>query len=170
MRDVTDNVTGELDVDVKRGRGRPRKADALSNAERQAAFRARRRAERVSPMHRPVVDPDALQDVAELEDEMAEIKAELAEARKAAETWQSIASDLRKQLCQAEMERDAVIGWGVSRDEGKLQAALKARRAPIKKSALAEFAPAKSVTSTRVTGKALADEFADSDWPFPSGN
>lgn len=77
MRDVTDNVTGELDVEVKRGRGRPRKADALSNSERQAAYRARRRAERVSPMHRPVVDEEALLDVADLEDDMAELRAEL---------------------------------------------------------------------------------------------
>ncbi|WP_425219091.1 hypothetical protein [Ralstonia solanacearum] len=46
MRDVTDNVTGELSgVEQKRGRGRPRKAHAMSNAERQAAFRARRKAQ-----------------------------------------------------------------------------------------------------------------------------
>ena len=45
MRDVTDNKTGELEVgEVKRGRGRPRKADAMTNAERQAAYRARHRA------------------------------------------------------------------------------------------------------------------------------
>ncbi len=45
MRDVTDNVTGELPgVEHKRGRGRPRKAHAMTNAERQAAFRARRKA------------------------------------------------------------------------------------------------------------------------------
>ncbi|MDB0570274.1 hypothetical protein LBW59_05720 [Ralstonia solanacearum] len=44
MRDVTDNVTGELPgVEQKRGRGRPRKAHAMTNAERQAAFRARRK-------------------------------------------------------------------------------------------------------------------------------
>ena len=46
MRDVTDNVTGELPgVEQKRGRGRPRKPHAMSNAERQAAFRARRKKE-----------------------------------------------------------------------------------------------------------------------------
>lgn len=45
MRDVTDNKTGELEVgEVKRGRGRPRKADAMTNAQRQAAYRARHRA------------------------------------------------------------------------------------------------------------------------------
>lgn len=45
MRDVTDNRTAELPVgEVKRGRGRPPKANALSGAERQAAYRARRKA------------------------------------------------------------------------------------------------------------------------------
>jgi len=45
MRDVTDNRTAELLVgEIKRGRGRPRKAIALSGAERQAAYRARRKA------------------------------------------------------------------------------------------------------------------------------
>ena len=46
MRDATDNRTGELlGVEQKRGRGRPRKAHAMTNAERQAAFRARRKAQ-----------------------------------------------------------------------------------------------------------------------------
>ncbi|MGD7190656.1 hypothetical protein ACQCRI_23225 [Ralstonia pseudosolanacearum] len=46
MRDVTDNVTVDLPgMEQKRGRGRPRKAHAMTNAERQAAFRARRKAQ-----------------------------------------------------------------------------------------------------------------------------
>lgn len=113
MRDVTDNRTGELAVgEVKRGRGRPRKPDALSNAERQAAYRARRRTEYVSPMHRAVVDPEALQDVAELEDEMAELKAELAEQRNLVAKLQrshaaGLANEnrLRRQVALAEEER-----------------------------------------------------------------
>lgn len=49
MRDVTDNVTVDLPgMEQKRGRGRPRKAHAMTNAERQAAFRARRKAEQPS--------------------------------------------------------------------------------------------------------------------------
>lgn len=98
MRDVTDNRTGELDVEAKRGRGRPPKADAMSNAERQAAFRARKRAERVSPMHRAVVDEQGLQDVAELEDQMAELRAELdatkAELAEAHETIDELNDEL----------------------------------------------------------------------------
>lgn len=42
MRDSADNKTGELDVGrQRRGRGRPPKADAMTGAERQAAYRAR---------------------------------------------------------------------------------------------------------------------------------
>jgi hypothetical protein len=49
MRDVTDKRTGELEeIEVKRGRGRLRKEGALSNAQRQAGFRARCRAESVT--------------------------------------------------------------------------------------------------------------------------
>lgn len=49
MRDVTDNVTGELaGLEQKRGRGRPSTGHAKSNAERQAAYRARRQAERAA--------------------------------------------------------------------------------------------------------------------------
>ncbi|WP_260505026.1 hypothetical protein [Ralstonia pseudosolanacearum] len=53
MRDVTDNVTVDLPgMEQKRGRGRPRKAHAMTNAERQAAYRARRRAQQ--PVDRSV--------------------------------------------------------------------------------------------------------------------
>lgn len=49
MRDVTDNVTGDLaGLEQKRGRGRPSTGHAKSNAERQAAYRARRQAERAA--------------------------------------------------------------------------------------------------------------------------
>ncbi|BAP81902.1 hypothetical protein [Ralstonia phage RS611] len=62
MRDVTDNVTVDLPgMEQKRGRGRPRKAHAMTNAERQAAYRARRRAQQpadrsvtVTKMHEKV--------------------------------------------------------------------------------------------------------------------
>lgn len=56
MRDPADNKTGEL-VPVKRGRGRPRKADAMTGAERQAAYRARHQGEaesRVAELEREV--------------------------------------------------------------------------------------------------------------------
>lgn len=114
MKDATDEVTGELVL--PRGRGRPRKPGAMTNAERQAAYRARHRGEPVTVTEKQLV-----------------------EARERIEALGIIADDLRRKLCKAEMERDAVIGWGVSRDEGKLQAALKAS--------------SKSVTRKRVTKK-----------------
>ncbi|BAP74436.1 hypothetical protein ACNRBV_19000 [Ralstonia pseudosolanacearum] len=62
MRDVTDNVTGDLPgMEIKRGRGRPRKAHAMTNAERQAAYRARRKAQR--PVDRSVTVTKMLADV-----------------------------------------------------------------------------------------------------------
>ncbi|AOY99638.1 hypothetical protein BKK81_10510 [Cupriavidus sp. USMAHM13] len=82
MRDVTDNVTGELDVEAKRGRGRPRKADALTGAQRQAAYRARKRnavtVTENSRAPRLVVDQVDAYDECRLE--VDALRAELAEA------------------------------------------------------------------------------------------
>ena len=45
MRNVTNNQAAEFDPPApKRGRGRPRKPDAMTNAQRQAAYRQRQRA------------------------------------------------------------------------------------------------------------------------------
>lgn len=44
MRNVTDNQAAKPDAQVKRGRGRPRKPDAMTGAQRQAAYRERHRA------------------------------------------------------------------------------------------------------------------------------
>lgn len=45
MRDVTNNMTAKPETEqVKRGRGRPRKPDAMTGAQRQAAYRERLRA------------------------------------------------------------------------------------------------------------------------------
>jgi len=78
MRDVTDNRTGELGgIEVKRGRGRPRKEGAMSNAERQAAFRARRRANDVT-VTKSLHSADDYAE--ELRLEVEALRAELAEA------------------------------------------------------------------------------------------
>ncbi|WP_223270523.1 DNA-binding protein [Ralstonia pseudosolanacearum] len=62
MRDVTDNVTVDLPgMEQRRGRGRPRKAHAMTNAERQAAYRARRKAQQ--PVDRSVTVTKMLADV-----------------------------------------------------------------------------------------------------------
>ncbi|MDQ0138556.1 hypothetical protein [Cupriavidus necator] len=131
----------------------------MSNAERQAAYRARRRAERVRPMDRAVYDPQGLQDVAELEDDMAELRAELdatkAELAEANETidelndeliplramkarldelegeqhYGEITQALRKQLEMAEPERNEAF---IAND--KLQAELAAAKKGVAKS------------------------------------
>ncbi|MFJ1258833.1 hypothetical protein [Cupriavidus sp. CuC1] len=79
MRDVTDNRIAELPVgEAKRGRGRPPKANALSNAERQAAYRARRKSSVTVTENGGVFRGEQLhQDVGGLEDAMAELRAEL---------------------------------------------------------------------------------------------
>ncbi|MGT2491269.1 hypothetical protein ACU4GD_14010 [Cupriavidus basilensis] len=78
MRDVTDNRTAELLAGVRPGRGRPRKENALSNAERQAAYRARRKASVTVTENAGAFRGEQLhQDVGGLEDAMAELRAEL---------------------------------------------------------------------------------------------
>lgn len=87
MRDVTDNVTGELPgVEHKRGRGRPRKAHAMTNAERQAAFRARRKAQQpveAKSVTKRMTVTEMLSDVDAYDEcrlEVDQLRAELAEA------------------------------------------------------------------------------------------
>lgn len=101
MRDVTDNVTGELDVEVKRGRGRPRKADAMTGAQRQAAYRARKRntvtVTENTPSPRLVVDQVDAYDECRLE--VDALRAELAEAHEAID---EMTGELREQRQQEE--------------------------------------------------------------------
>ncbi|MFJ4290337.1 hypothetical protein ACIP1U_11180 [Cupriavidus sp. NPDC089707] len=77
MRDVTDNRTGELDVEVKRGRGRPRKPDAMTNAQRQAAYRARHRQSVTVTKNVPASLELAEGEISQLIAESAELRAEL---------------------------------------------------------------------------------------------
>nr|CUV53502.1 putative bacteriophage protein [Ralstonia solanacearum] len=93
MRDVTDNVTGDLlGAEQRRGRGRPRKAHAMTNAERQAAYRARRKvgqaADRSVTVTKKPVEVDAY-DACRLE--VDQLRAELV--------------GLRRQVGLAEAER-----------------------------------------------------------------
>jgi len=110
MRDVTDNVTGELEVMVKRGRGRPRKEGALTNAQRQAAYRARRR-ESVTvtknvPVSRLVVDQVDAYDECRLEVE--QLRAQLAEALETIEQMMAEAGVMCHQVesLQGEVKRE----------------------------------------------------------------
>ena len=115
MRDVTDNVIGELDVEVKRGRGRPRKEGALTNAQRQAAFRARRKAggiavtlkELLLRLQRPVVHQVDAYDECRLEVET--LRAELAEAREKIMGLSIGIENKHKAMLRAERERDDAL-------------------------------------------------------------
>ncbi|NJZ70657.1 hypothetical protein NQS38_15845 [Ralstonia pseudosolanacearum] len=96
MRDVTDNVTVDLPgMEQRRGRGRPRKAHAMTNAERQAAYRARRKAQQ--PVDRSVTVTKMLADV----DAYDECRLEV--------------DQLREQLDEARREEE--IAWRVMREQ-----------------------------------------------------
>ncbi len=96
MRDVTDNVTVDLPgMEQRRGRGRPRKAHAMTNAERQAAYRARRKARQ--PVDRSVTVTKMLADV----DAYDECRLEV--------------DQLREQLDEARREKE--IAWRVMREQ-----------------------------------------------------
>ena len=86
-----DNKTISLSLESvteKRGRGRPRKEGSLSNAERQAAFRARRREAVVTAtviVTKNIPAPvdaydDLVQECERLRDELAKTRSELCEA------------------------------------------------------------------------------------------
>ncbi|MGA3806226.1 hypothetical protein ACI2VG_09240 [Ralstonia nicotianae] len=110
MRDVTDNVTVDLPgMEQKRGRGRPRKAHAMTNAERQAAFRARRKAEQPSDrsvtVTKKVAEVDAYDDCQEQVDAL---RFELAETVQAH-------NQVVAQLDEVRREKD--IAWRGMREQ-----------------------------------------------------
>ncbi len=98
MRDVTDNVTGELPgVEQKRGRGRPRKAHAMSNAERQAAFRARRKAQQpvdAKSVTKRMTVTEMLSDVDAYDECRLEVEALRADLAEAHETIDELTDEL----------------------------------------------------------------------------
>ncbi|MDB0513002.1 hypothetical protein V4C85_00760 [Ralstonia solanacearum] len=109
MRDVTDNVTGELaGLEQRRGRGRPRKAHAMSNAERQAAYRARRQAERVADrsvtITKKLVDVDAYDEcrveVERLREQLDELRREKEIALRVMREQRDKAEELGRELFQ----------------------------------------------------------------------
>jgi len=79
---ASDKVTGTTE---KRGRGRPRKPDAMSNAERQAAWRARQGAHTKSVTVTKNAPPPAIAHVA-LVRECEQLRGELEQARRELKT------------------------------------------------------------------------------------
>jgi mRNA-degrading endonuclease toxin of MazEF toxin-antitoxin module len=124
MRNVTNNVTAQAaNQETKRGRGRPRKPDAMSNAERQAAYRQRQRAASINVT---VTKNDGLPH------QMQILRAELSEARHAlnqlrleqeqasasAESDKRQALVLRKRLARAEAQLSAVKATPAGNERG----------------------------------------------------
>lgn len=126
MRDVTDNVTGELaGVEQKRGRGRPRKAHAMTNAERQAAFRARRKAQQLveakSVTKRMSVteilsDVDAYDEcrleVDQLREQLAEVKEQLARSVRLHEQATRWGQELDRELTALKAQKSVTSSNG----------------------------------------------------------
>ncbi|MFV8603754.1 hypothetical protein ACNRDG_05455 [Ralstonia pseudosolanacearum] len=146
MRDVTDNVTVDLPgMEQKRGRGRPRKAHAMTNAERQAAFRARRKAEQPSDrsvtVTKKVAEVDAYDDCQEQVDAL---RFELAETVQAH-------NQVVAQLDEARREKD--IAWRVMREQRDQAEELGRELLQLKKRLLQE----KSVTPSNVNSVSLKE-------------
>jgi hypothetical protein len=124
MRNVTNNETARAgNQEAKRGRGRPRKPDAMSNAQRQAAYRQRQRA---ASINATVTNNDGLPH------HMQILRAELSEARHAlnqlrlaqeqasaaAESDRRQALVLRKRLARAEAALSAVKATPAGNERG----------------------------------------------------
>jgi PDZ domain of MCC-2 bdg protein for Usher syndrome len=100
MRNVTNNQPAKPDTEpVRRGRGRPRKPDALTNAQRQAAYRQRQQAASINVTVTKNSDRTR---------EVQGLRAELDRASAAAESHKRQAAVLRKQLARAEAELSAL--------------------------------------------------------------
>lgn len=85
MRNVTDNQAAKPDAQIKRGRGRPRKPDAMTNAQRQAAYRQRQRAASINATVTEIVTlPTEAHDA--LVRECEQLRGELAQVRRELET------------------------------------------------------------------------------------
>ncbi|MGA3984076.1 hypothetical protein ACI2VE_23260 [Ralstonia nicotianae] len=125
-------------MEQKRGRGRPRKAHAMTNAERQAAFRARRKAEQPSDrsvtVTKKVAEVDAYDDCQEQVDAL---RFELAETVQAH-------NQVVAQLDEVRREKD--IAWRGMREQRDKAEELGREVLQLKKRLLQE----KSVTRSNV--------------------
>ena len=83
MRNVTNNLAAKPETEqARRGRGRPRKPDAMTGAQRQAAYRERLRAASINVTVTKITQPpaeahDAMQECERLRGELAQARREL---------------------------------------------------------------------------------------------
>jgi len=133
MIDPRDQGTQQLQLEQKRGRGRPATGQALSNADRQRLYRERQKAQRNENMHRDVAEDlraelaKALERIEELESELKNQKkltaaAERARQVVAKELTQRNDNELMKRVELAEAERDA-MGNELAKAKAKLSKA-----------------------------------------------
>ena len=120
MRYVTNNQATKPDAEeVRRGRGRPRKPDAMTNAERQAIYRQRKRAAlinvTVSKNSNRADEMQILHDeLTAARDALVQLRLAQEAALASAESHKRQASVLRKQLARAEAELIAISRWAFS--------------------------------------------------------
>lgn len=172
MRDVTDKRTEELEVgEVKRGRGRPRKDDAMTSAQRQAAYRARLKADGISS-HKPHNVPEL---------QRPPIKKPIVHQVDAYDECRIEVDTLRSELDHADQIINDLIN-----ERDKLRAELSSAREAIDNYKIELFKiyhnpEKKAVTTKRVTKKTtVAKESSNSvterpvtkiltkeEWPFP---
>ena len=119
MIDPRDPGTQQLQLEQKRGRGRPATGQALSNAERQRRYREAQKAQRNENMHKDVAEglraelAKSVERIEELESELKRWKklattAERARQVVAEELTQRNDNELMKRVELAEAERDAM--------------------------------------------------------------
>lgn len=102
MIDPRDPGTQQMQLEQKRGRGRPATGQALSNAERQRRYREAQKAQRNENMHKEVAE---------------DLRAELANALKRIEELESELNSQKKLTAAAERARQIVAAELTQRNE-----------------------------------------------------
>lgn len=116
MIDQLDKQTQPMDLEQKRGRGRPATGKALSNADRQRAYRERQKAQRNEKGTGPEWD-----DVRKLTKYIDDLGEQLADAINRAQAAEAKAKELEKELAsrnEKELKDGKLPGtWVVERKE-----------------------------------------------------
>src|SRR5471032_3087897 len=124
MRNVTNIGTAQAaNPETKRGRGRPRKPDAMSNAQRQAAYRRRQRAASINvTVTKNDGPPHQMQilraELSEARHALTQLCLEQQQAPTAAESDRREALVLRKRLARAEAALSAVKATPAGNERG----------------------------------------------------
>lgn len=124
MRKVTNSPVAQPDAEhARRGRGRPRKPDAMTNAQRQAAYRQRQRAITFNVTVTTNSDPaDHIQilraELSEVRHALVQLRHERDQLSAAAELHERQASGLRNQLARVEGELSSLKAVTAGNERG----------------------------------------------------